>query len=242
MEGLALAEEIGDQNAIGRLCIARGHLWSRQHDYAKAEVFYFEGLERFSELKSRHGRAECVAGLAEIAYRKGRLRESAILFGWVYSVFYSMGLRWDLTFHNECERIVVDLQAHLGDEYKPLESQGAALPDDRIASIYSASLQGDGLEEDEVGLTYLPTTGSARRPIPITSAHQAHQRSNPANLTGRELEVLRLIASGLTNAEAAERLIVSPYTVNMHLRSIYHKLGVSNRSAATKFAVERHIV
>ena len=56
------------------------------------------------------------------------------------------------------------------------------------------------------------------------------------------LEVLKLVAGGMTNAEAAERLIVSPYTVNMHLRSIYHKLGVSNRSAATRYAVERHIV
>lgn len=234
-ESLALAEELGDKNAIGRLCVARGHLWSRQHDYTRAEAFYFEGLGRFAELKSRHGRAECVAGLAELAYEAGRLREAAILFGWVYSVFYSMGLRWDLVFHNESERIVAELKSRLGDEYAALEARGAALADDEVESVYtSAASEGEQEEYRSSGDT-LPN----KRPILITSAHQ---RTNSASLTGRELEVLRLIASGLTNAEAAERLIVSPYTVNMHLRSIYHKLGVSNRSAATKYAVERHIV
>lgn len=54
----------------------------------------------------------------------------------------------------------------------------------------------------------------------------------PAGLTEREVEVLRLIAQGLTDAEAAERLFISPRTVGQHLRSVYNKLGVSSRTAA----------
>jgi DNA-binding CsgD family transcriptional regulator len=50
--------------------------------------------------------------------------------------------------------------------------------------------------------------------------------------------VLKLVASGLTNAQVAERLFISPRTVNAHLNSIYGKLGVSSRSAATRLAVE----
>jgi DNA-binding NarL/FixJ family response regulator len=42
----------------------------------------------------------------------------------------------------------------------------------------------------------------------------------------------------MTDAEAAERLFLSPRTVGQHLRSIYNKLGVSSRAAATRFAVE----
>jgi len=61
-------------------------------------------------------------------------------------------------------------------------------------------------------------------------------------LSARELDVLRLVAEGLTNATAAERLVVSPYTVNMHLRSIYAKLGVSSRSAAVRYAVDHKLV
>ena len=51
--------------------------------------------------------------------------------------------------------------------------------------------------------------------------------------------MLKLVAGGLTNAQVAERLFLSPRTVNAHLNSIYYKLGVSSRSAATRFAVER---
>jgi len=58
-------------------------------------------------------------------------------------------------------------------------------------------------------------------------------------LTRRELEVLTLVAEGLTNNQVAERLFLSPVTVNRHLTSIYSKLDVRCRCAATRFALER---
>jgi DNA-binding CsgD family transcriptional regulator len=60
----------------------------------------------------------------------------------------------------------------------------------------------------------------------------------PAGLTTRELDVLRLVARGLTDAEVAEQLFIARRTVNTHLTSIYNKLGVTSRAAATRFAVE----
>ena len=57
-----------------------------------------------------------------------------------------------------------------------------------------------------------------------------------AGLSLREIEVLRLVAAGLTDGEIAERLVLSPRTVHAHLRSIYQKLGVSSRTAATHAA------
>jgi DNA-binding NarL/FixJ family response regulator len=57
-------------------------------------------------------------------------------------------------------------------------------------------------------------------------------------LTAREVDVLRLIAQGLSDKDVAEQLILSPRTINAHLTSIYSKLGVSSRAAATRFAVE----
>jgi DNA-binding NarL/FixJ family response regulator len=56
------------------------------------------------------------------------------------------------------------------------------------------------------------------------------------------VEVLRLVAEGLTNEQIAERLVISYRTVTTHLNSIYTKLGVNSRSAATRFAVEHHLV
>jgi DNA-binding CsgD family transcriptional regulator len=63
----------------------------------------------------------------------------------------------------------------------------------------------------------------------------------PAGLSPREVEVLRLVAQGMTDAEVAERLFLSPRTINQHLRNIYNKLGVSTRAAATAFAYEHRL-
>lgn len=57
-------------------------------------------------------------------------------------------------------------------------------------------------------------------------------------LTKREIEILRHVAQGLSDAQIAERLVLSPRTVNAHLTSIYRKLEVNSRAAATRFAIE----
>jgi ATP/maltotriose-dependent transcriptional regulator MalT len=63
----------------------------------------------------------------------------------------------------------------------------------------------------------------------------------PAGLTTREVEVLRLVAAGLSNAAVAERLGLSPRTVNAHLTTIYGKLGVTARGAAIRFALDHDL-
>ena len=60
----------------------------------------------------------------------------------------------------------------------------------------------------------------------------------PAGLTPREVEVLELVARGMTSAQIAKELFLSPRTVETHLNSIYHKVGVNSRAAATRFALE----
>jgi DNA-binding NarL/FixJ family response regulator len=55
------------------------------------------------------------------------------------------------------------------------------------------------------------------------------------------VEVLRLLAGGLTDAQIAEKLVLSPRTIHAHISSIYSKLGVTSRSAATRYAIEHHL-
>lgn len=61
--------------------------------------------------------------------------------------------------------------------------------------------------------------------------------ASPRPLTAREREVLSLLTQGLRNAAIAERLFISKYTLQHHLRAIYAKLGVSSRSQAILHAL-----
>ncbi len=64
----------------------------------------------------------------------------------------------------------------------------------------------------------------------------------PDTLTPREVEVLRLLSQGLSNAQMAQHLIISPRTIHAHVRSIYSKLGVTSRAAATRCAIEHNLL
>ena len=83
----------------------------------------------------------------------------------------------------------------------------------------------------------------SERPSPETSLPSASSTpEHPAGLSPREVEVLGLVVEGLTNAQIAKKLFLSPRTVDTHLTSVYHKLGVSSRTAATRFALEHGLI
>jgi DNA-binding NarL/FixJ family response regulator len=77
---------------------------------------------------------------------------------------------------------------------------------------------------------------------PKATVPGAPAASYPAGLTEREVTVLRLVAQGLTNGQIARELALSPHTINVHLRTIYSKLDVPSRAAATRFAMEHHLL
>jgi HD-GYP domain-containing protein (c-di-GMP phosphodiesterase class II) len=68
------------------------------------------------------------------------------------------------------------------------------------------------------------------------------RREGPAGLTQREVEVLVLLARGLSNREMAERLVISPKTVGNHVEHIYTKIGTSTRAAAGLFAMQHGLL
>jgi DNA-binding NarL/FixJ family response regulator len=78
-------------------------------------------------------------------------------------------------------------------------------------------------------LRAMGVSGVPRGPRPAT-------RANPAGLTARQVEVLRLVATGLTNAEIAERLFISAKTVDHHVSAILVKLGTATRREAAEKA------
>jgi HD-GYP domain-containing protein (c-di-GMP phosphodiesterase class II) len=75
------------------------------------------------------------------------------------------------------------------------------------------------------------------------AGHRAgKKRERPAGLTEREVEVLRLLARGMSNKEIAAELVISPKTAGAHLEHIYSKLGVNNRAMAGLFAAKHGLI
>jgi DNA-binding NarL/FixJ family response regulator len=117
------------------------------------------------------------------------------------------------------EQTVTAIRAQLGEEaFATLWSEGRSMtPEQAIAVLQGAEM---------------PQQGLAAKP----------SATSPAGLTAREMEVLRLLAQGLTSAQIAEQLVIGLVTVNSHVRSIYSKLGVTSRAAATRYALEQHLL
>ena len=78
--------------------------------------------------------------------------------------------------------------------------------------------------------------------LPVPRGPRQRTKDNPAGLTPRELEVLALLAEGLTNAQLGARLFVSAKTVDHHVSSVLRKLGEATRSGAVAAALNRGLV
>ena len=90
-----------------------------------------------------------------------------------------------------------------------------------------------------VARAVLEFAGVDRPEVEIAPATDAPRATADTDLSARELEVLRLVAEGLSDAEIAERLVLSPHTVHRHVANIRTKLGLGSRAAAAAHAA-RH--
>jgi DNA-binding CsgD family transcriptional regulator len=138
-----------------------------------------------------------------------------------------------------------------------LEPAGAAPQDLQSVPDQDAIAQFE-VSEDATPPPYLVFKSVARIPAPhlepvaavvappsADGADAAPRATSPSllpELTMREIEVLRLLATSLTDHQIAVRLVVSKRTVQAHIRSIYSKLDIPNRSAATRYAIEHGLV
>ena len=107
-----------------------------------------------------------------------------------------------------------------------------ALSAEAAAAGLRAAVREGGLCADAVEAV-LAVAGQPARRVPPRAL---------SGLTPREIEVLRLIAAGLTAKETARRLAISPKTADHHVQSIYGKIGVTTRAAAALFAVEHGLL
>ena len=117
-------------------------------------------------------------------------------------------------------------------ESRAAEEQARAICSDLAAQL--DPVRGDAFRQTVAAwLNRGATRAPERKPAGVPGG------KDPNALTPREEEVLRHLAMGLTNAQIADKLVVSPLTVNAHVRSIFMKLDVNTRTAAARLAIER---
>src|SRR5215217_4159750 len=163
-------------------------------------------------------------GLACVAGAEGEDLRAARIFGAAEALMGVIGYRLVPQERAVLEPYRASVRTRLGEAaWEKAVAEGGALGLDQ-ATEYA-------LSKERSSKHFSPTQ-------PAVSSTPEH----PAGLSPREVEVLGLVAEGLTNAQVAQRLFLSPRTVQRHLNSIYHKLGVSSRTAATRFAMEHRLL
>ena len=210
-ESIAISRGRGDgwPLAIALRHLALGTL--RRGELERADGALREMLE---VLRARNDRFLGVQGLetlAELRVAQGRHRTGVLLFGALQALRESVGVA--VIYASDLEQWVVTARDALGADFAPTLSRGRGLGLDGAYAL--------ALDEREA-----------------PAADRAVQPSRDG-LTAREIDVLRLVARGLTNNQTAETLVLSPRTVNWHLTSIYAKLGLRSRTEATRYALER---
>jgi DNA-binding NarL/FixJ family response regulator len=112
---------------------------------------------------------------------------------------------------------------------QPRPHRPALTAQDAAAELTAEAAAGR-LSSDAVGAVL----AAAGQPVPRVAA--------PCGLTARQIEVLRLVAQGLSNPQIAARLVVSRRTAERHVQDIYARIGVSSRAAAALFAMEHDLL
>jgi non-specific serine/threonine protein kinase len=197
-----------------------------QDDHERARTSYEESLTLCKELGDKWIASESLGGLACVAGARGEAERAARLFGVAEALREAVGYQ-----HTTEERALREPYLRAARSQLDEASWEEAFAEGQTMSMEVAIEYALSVEEPS---TTTPSSMSEQPSAPATE--------HPARLTSREVEVLGLVAEGLTNAQVAQRLFLSPRTVQRHLNSIYHKLGVSSRAAATRFAVEHGLV
>jgi len=216
--GLALSQEVGERQAISVALNTLATLAQAERDHERARELFGEGLTVSAELGNESDVVHCLEGLASIAGAEGSLVRAARLWGAAEALL---------------EEIVVGVHTYVPDRSLH-QSQVAAASAQLDEAEWTAAWDEGRAMTSEQAIEYALEQESASESVA--------PESYPAGLSAREVEILRLVAAGLTNVEVAKALFLSSRTVDWHLGSIYRKLGLHSRTEAARFASDHGLL
>ena len=217
-KGVVLYREMGHQHGTAESLAVLGKVLAAQGDYVAARKCYEESLAISGALGEKWMTAVCLLGLGEVVAAQRQFAWAAQLWGAAEALRDAIGVPIPPIESAEYERAVSAARVHLGER-----------------AFAAAWAQGRSMMPEQA------LAARGQKPAPPPTTRVTPSSTYPEGLTAREVEVLRLVAGGLTDLQIAEKLVLSPRTVHTHISSIYNKLGVSSRSAATRYAIEHHL-
>ena len=220
-EVLALSRETGDRYASCRLLCIQGTIAQAQGEHERAVLLYRESLQLSVTIDASAIAGQCLLGLAQEAQTSEDFSQATRLFA-AASQHLTMNRQLAPIERAAYERDLADLRAHLD-----ATTFSTAWAEGEVMTLQQALASSYIFHREE------PSSPSRGKPRTFRY---------PDHLSAREVEVLRLVAQGLSDAQIADTLVISPRTVNAHLTSIYRKIRVSSRHAAAHYAQTQHLV
>jgi ATP/maltotriose-dependent transcriptional regulator MalT len=216
-KSVVLYKEIGHRHGTANSLGVLGKVFATEGDYAAAQTLYEQSLAISCELSEQWVAAVFLLELGDVVAAQQKLAWAAQLWGAAEALRDAFGVPIPLFQRADYERSLSAARVHLGER-----------------AFAAAWAQGRSMTPEQA----LSAQGQKPTPMPTTAASPTKY---PDGLTAREVEVLRLLAGGMTDLQIAEKLVLSPRTVHAHISSIYSKLGVTSRSTATRYAMEHHL-
>jgi DNA-binding NarL/FixJ family response regulator len=264
-ETLVILQGLEDRREVAVTRLELGILTVQQGQVEEAESLLTEVLATLRQVEDQHNAAQALKELGRLRHRRQQWEQAAQY--WLSAgVGFTLTNAPD---RSQVEEFLGQLRAQLGSEAllstarrvatsspEPaygLDQAAWTLAVHQLAASQAHPQLGETTSQAALAEGHIRSSGQAleagEQPPPSSNKTSisplavpaSKAPTYPAELTAREVEVLRLVAQGLTDAQVAEQLVISPRTVNWHLTSIYSKIGVTSRSAATRFAIEQHL-
>jgi predicted ATPase/class 3 adenylate cyclase/DNA-binding CsgD family transcriptional regulator len=214
-----LWQKVGNQGMLASTRSLLAKVLAVEGDHRASRTMYEESLLRGLGLVDI---APTVEGLAVVVAQQGETSWAVRLLAAAAALRDSLGAPLPPVYRADYERCVAAARAQVGEQ-----------------AIAVAWAEGKSMTWEQALEARGPVTIPSKIPPTLLAKSPL---TAPSGLTRREVEVLRLLSQGLTDAQIAEQLVISPRTVNTHLKAIYGKIQVSSRSAATRYALEQHLI
>jgi predicted ATPase/DNA-binding CsgD family transcriptional regulator len=240
-ESCAVALRLGARDLLARASQGLGYVALADGDLEAADALLQESLAEFRKLGDRWWELRGMCALGHVAARRGAHGAARLRFAQGFELARELG---DPMLEAACLQGLAGAHGPavaariLGAAEGLRELAGAAWP----AFVDADCERSSDRAQRVLGAERFAAEwarGRAMGAAEILRLARPPPAGHPAGLTRREVEVLGLVAAGLTDAQVAERLVLSVRTVHSHVRSIYRKLGVSSRTAAAGYALRQ---